>query len=198
MLNRMRKTLSRRALDAYKARKQRKANLSLDHALGVVRAMLRQTKYCFLITNSSGQWPSARLVQPIVDEADEFVLYFGTDPELRKAREIEADPHVTIALENERENANLVLYGKASLERNLDTCRRRWIGSWRLFFPGGPQEEGYVVIRFAAERIELMNFTRDVIAEPFGLRPVALARDADGTWALTDYTNPAVEPTAAG
>lgn len=189
MMNRMRKALSRRALDVYKARKQRKADLSLDHVLGVVRAMLRKTQYCFLITNSGGPWPSARLVQPIVDDTDEFALYFGTDPELRKAREIEADPHVTIALENERENANLVLYGTASLERDLDTRRRRWIGSWRLFFPGGPKKEGYVVIRFEAERIELMNFTRDVIAEPFGLRPVVLARGVDGTWALSDHTD---------
>jgi len=190
-LNRLRKSLARRARDAYKARKQRRADLSLEHALGVIRAMLRRTKYCFLITNSSGSWPSARLVQPIVDEADEFVLYFGTDPELRKVREIEADPHVTVAVEDERENANLVLYGTASLERDLDTRCRRWIGSWRMFFPGGPRGDGYVVIRFEARRVELMNFSRNVVAEPFGLRPLALVHGVGG-WALADHARLAV------
>lgn len=86
MLNRFRKTLMRRALHACKAGKQRRADPSLDHALDVDRDMLKRTKYCFLITNSGGSWPSARLVQPIIDETDEFVLYFGTDPELRNAR----------------------------------------------------------------------------------------------------------------
>jgi len=41
-------------------------------------------------------------VQPIVEEAEEFTLWFGTNPLLRKVREIEADPRVTIAIENER------------------------------------------------------------------------------------------------
>lgn len=192
MLNRLRRNLARRALDSYKAWKQRHADLSLDHALDVVRAMLKRAKYCFLITNSGGLWPSARLVQPIVDGTDEFVLYFGTGPKLRKAREIEANPHVTVAIEDERENANLILYGTASLEHDLETRRRRWIGTWRMFFPGGPRSDGYVVIRFTAERVELMNFSRNVVAEPFGLRPLALVRTADGEWTRTSHTNPAV------
>ena len=190
MLNRLRKSLTRRALDGYKARKQRRADLSLDHALDVVRAMLKRTTYCFLITNSDSPWPSARLVQPIVEETDEFVLYFGTDPGLRKVREIEADPHVTVAVEGKRENANLILYGTATLERDLSTRRRRWLGPWRMFFPGGPTSDGYIVIRFTAERIELMNFSRDVVAEPFGLRPLALDRDEAGRWTLADPANP--------
>ncbi|WP_456428404.1 pyridoxamine 5'-phosphate oxidase family protein [Rhodocaloribacter sp.] len=185
MLNRLRRILGPRLLDVYKARKQQTALLTKEHALAVSRAMLKRTKYCFLISHGDDGWCTARLVQPIVDEAEEFILWFGTNPLLRKVREIETDPRVTIAVENKRENANLVLYGTARIVRDEAVRRRRWIGSWRMFFPGGPASGAYVVIRFEAERVELLNFTRNVIPEPFGLRPLVLLKQENG-WVLAE------------
>ena len=186
MLKQIRKAVARRLLDAYKLRKQRSTVLTREHALAVVRAMLKRTKYCFFITHSPEGWCSARLVAPIVDEGEAFVLWFGTNPSLRKVREIEADPRVTIAVEDERDNANLILYGTARVERELSVRRKWWVGSWRLFFPRGPAGDDYVVIRFDAERIELMSFRRNVIPEPFGLRPLVLVR-REG-WELAEVT----------
>ena len=184
MLKPFQKTLARRFLDAYKARKQRTANLTLEHALDVVQAMLKHAQYGFLITHSTDGACSARLVQPIVDDREAFVLWIGTSPASRKVREIEADPRVTFAIEMRRENANLVLYGTARIERDIGVRRKRWLDAWRLFFPDGPTGDDYVVIRFEAERIELMNFSRNVIAEPFGLRPLVLVRRE--AWTLAE------------
>lgn len=181
MVKRIKRAVARRLLDGYKARKRRAAVLTSDHALAVARAMLRRTKYGFLISRSLDGGCSARLVQPIVDEDEPFVLWFGTSPALRKVREIEADPRATVAVGHEREGANLVLYGTARVERDVTVRRRRWIGTWRLFFPDGPASDGYVVIRFEAERMELMSFGRNVVPEPFGLRPLTLVRRA-GRW----------------
>ena len=190
MLKQIRRALARRFLDAYKSRKQRSAVLTREHALAVVRAMLKRTKYCFFITHSPEGWCSARLVEPIVDEGEAFVLWFGTNPSLRKVREIEADPRVTIAVEDEGANANLILYGTARVERDLSVRRKRWVGSWRLFFPQGPAGDDYVVIRFEAERIELMSFRRNVIPEPFGLRPLVLVRRE--RWEVAETVAPPV------
>lgn len=190
MLKRIRKALARRFLDAYKLRKQRTAVLTREHALAVVRAMLKRTKYCFVITRSLEGWCSARLVEPIVDEGEEFVLWFGTNPSLRKVREIEVDPRVTVAIEDESEHANLILYGTAHVERDVALRQKRWRGSWRLFFPDGPAGDDYVVIRFEAERIELMSFARGVITEPFGLRPLVLVRRQE--WEVVEAVTRAV------
>ncbi len=184
MLRPIRHAFARRVLDAYKRRKQRSAVVTPDHALAVARAMLERTKYCFLITRSSDGSCSARLVEPIVDKHDPFVLWFGTNPTLRKVREIEADPRVTIAVEDERERANLVLYGTAHIERDVNVRRKRWVGLWRLFFPQGPTGDDYVVIRFEAERMEVMSFRRNIVAEPFGLRPLVLVRR--GAWEVIE------------
>jgi len=198
MLKRIRRAVLRRVLAVYKARKQRSAVLTREHGLAVARAMLGRAKYCFLITHGADGWSSARLVQPIVDEVAEFVLWFGTDPSLRKGREIEADPRVTVTIEDRRQDASLVLYGTASLERDPAVRRRRWIGTWRLFFPAGPTSNEYVAIRFEAERIELMNFARNVVPEPFGLRPLTLIRRR-GQWVLANGTlEHAAQSVAAG
>jgi general stress protein 26 len=155
--------------------------------------MLKRTKYCFLITHGDGGWCTARIVEPIVEEAEDFTLWFGTNRLLRKVREIEADPHVTVAVENERENANLVLYGTATIVREQAVRQQRWVASWRMFFPRGPKSRDYVVIRFEAQRVELMNFTRNVIPEPFGLRPLVLLK-REGGWDLAQpYESPAEE-----
>ena len=189
MLKPFQKTLARRFLDAYKARKQRTTDLTLDHALDVTWAMLKRTKYGFLITRSLEGGCSARLVQPIVDDNEAFVLWIGTSPASRKVREIEVDGRATFAIEARRENANLVLYGTARIERGGPVRRQRWLGAWRLFFPDGPTGDDYVVIRFEAKRVELMNFRRNVIAEPFGLRPLVLHRGE--TWTLAAPKQPA-------
>lgn len=146
--------------------------------------MLGRAKYCFLITRGTEGWCSARLVQPIVDDSEAFVLWFGTNPTLRKVREVENDPRVTVAIQDRCENANLVLYETARIERDVALRRRWWMGTWRLFFPNGPAGDDYVVLRFEAERVELLNFRRDVIPEPFGLRPLVLVQ-REG-WALDE------------
>jgi hypothetical protein len=52
-----------------------------------------------------------------------------------------------------------------------------------LFFPNGPLGEDYVVIRFEAQQMELINFKRNVIPEPFGLKPLVLSKQG-AAWEL--------------
>jgi general stress protein 26 len=169
-------------LDNYKARKQRNRLLTKEHTLSTARAMLNKATYCFLITHSTKPWCSARLVQPIID-AENFIIWFGTNPSSRKVQEIQANPHITVAIENTKEDANIVLYGFAEIEHDRQVRQKRWIESWQLFFPKGPLGEDYVVIRFEAQQMELMNFKRNVIPEPFGLKPLVLSKQGAG-WEL--------------
>jgi general stress protein 26 len=160
-------------------------SLTTEYVLEVSRAMLKHTKYCFLISHGFDGWCSTRLVQPILDEDEDFVLWFGTNPSLRKMREIETNSRVTVAIEDDEEHANLVLYGRASIERDVAIREKRWMAPWRTFFPGGPASQDYIALRFEAQRLEVMNFKRNVVPEPFGLRPAVLFKRA-GSWILTE------------
>lgn len=180
MFKRFKKAAIRRFLDAYKQQKLRNSDTTLAHSLATSRAMLKQAKYCFLITHGENGRCSTRLVQPIVD-LEEMIIWIGTHPGLRKVAEIKNNADVTLAFENPREDSSLVLYGTAQLETSSTKRKRYWKYEWRLFFPGGPESDDYVVIRIEPSIIELMNFKKNIVQEPFGLRPVILER-ADGKW----------------
>lgn len=167
-------------LGYYKRRKQSSSDLSLENCLQVVRQTVKNTKYCFLITSGEHSWASARLVEPICD-LEELAFFIGTNPALRKVREIAACPKVTLAFGNTAENANLVVYGTAAVSTEPDIKRRYWKGTWRLFFPKGANGDDYAVIKVRAQWLELLSFQRNVIEEPFGLRPMVLHRTVDGS-----------------
>ena len=173
------KRISDVVLNAYKRKKRASADLSLAHCLRVARRIASRTKYAHLITTASGGAPSARLVQPIV-AADDFEFFIGTDPQSRKVAEIMAHPAVTLAFNQSDEDASLVVYGTATVHHEPDFKVKYWKNTWRLFFPEGPLSDDYVVIRVRAERMELLSFQRNVIPEPFGLRPVVLVRGEEG------------------
>ena len=181
-------TLGKGYLGSYKRRKQKSFNYSLAHCLNTSRAMLKKSKYCILITNNEGQGPSARMVQPIID-LDTFVFWIGTNPTLRKVKEIQRNPNVTLAFSNNRENANLIVYGKASIESGMSERRNHWIPSWLLFYPDGPSGDDFILIRVEPTEIELMNFKRNVVPpEPFGLKPVRLKK-TDEDWQVQEDKN---------
>jgi general stress protein 26 len=184
MIKKINKFIGRRILESYKKRKQKAFNASIGHCLASAREMLKKSKYCFLVTNSDEPWPSARMVQPVIN-SDTFEIWFGTNPTLRKVIEIKNNPNVTIAFGSEKENANLIIYGKASIVRDVQERRNHWIGSWLLFFPNGPGGDDFVSIRVEPTEMELMNFKRNIVPEPFGLKPVRLIKDKEN-WMVQD------------
>ena len=180
MLKAIKRTFGRMALDRYKRTKQQAAVTYAVHALRSASKQARSAKYAFLITIGDSGWPSARLVEPII-EPDFQGIWIGTNPSLRKMTEIDSNPKVTLAFADKRAQANLVIYGDATIETDLALRRRYWRAQWRLFFPEGPKGEDYVLIRIVPQRMEVMDFARNIIAEPFGLKP-ALLEFVDGAW----------------
>jgi len=179
MLKKIQKHLGRKLLNTYKMNKQKALNSSLEHCLKTIHQMIKKSKYCLLITNSNRSNPSARMVQPVFDE-ETLELWIGTNPSLRKVEEIQKDPNVTVAFLNEKEHANLIIYGKAYLINDLQERKNHWLSSWIMFFPGGPATDDFISIQIVPEEIELMNFKRNIVPEPFGLNPVQLKKSTQG------------------
>lgn len=179
-MKRILKILSTKLVKNYKQNKQKSFDPSLNHSLDTARSMLKKSKYCIFITNNDNQSPSARMVQPIVD-LDTFEIWIGTNPTLRKIEEIKNNPSVTLAFSDDKENANLIVYGKASIRSELQERKNHWISSWILFFPSGPSGNDFVSIRVEPSEMELMNFKRNSVPpEPFGLKPVKIVKKTEG------------------
>lgn len=186
-MKRLRGLAARALLALYKRRKRRLNDLSLTHCLDAARQTIAATPYCFLVSAGQSSSPSARFVEPIVDFGTGRFL-IGTDPSLRKVAELATNPHVTLAFGNTKQRANVVVYGTGKLITDQQQKQRFWKTSWRLFFPNGPRSDNYVVIEVQAQRLELMSFRHNVVAEPFGLRPVVLEFGKHG-WAVASNHN---------
>lgn len=181
MIRNLKKKLFSWLLESYKRRKQNQAITDIDYCLKVTKSMISSGKYGFFISNGNDGWCSTRLVQPIVD--GEFVIWIGTNPNLRKVTEVAENSKVTFAYQDTKQKSNLVIYGHATIESNLQLRKKYWKEEWKLFFPGGPESEDYVLIRIEALKIELMNFAKNIVPEPFGLKPVVIEKE-NGTWSI--------------
>ena len=178
----MNKKIGRYILDLYKRSKQNSADNSLNNSLQTALVTVSKTKYCFLISNGANGWSSARFVEPIV-EPDFSAIWIGTNPKLRKIKEIQGNTKVTLAFGHVQERANVVIYGEACVEGDIALRKKHWKGEWRLFFPSGPTGDDYVLIKVQPLRMEVMSFHRNVILEPFGLKPSVLNYQ-NGKWSL--------------
>ena len=181
----MKKQLFLWALNKYKAYKQSKNDNSQEHALKTVKILLDKAKYGFYISQGNDGWASTRYVQPITDWIDgELCVWVGTSASSRKVEETRNNPQVTMGFGNDPAGANLIIYGTAEISNDPVLCRKYWKPAWRLFFPEGPKSDDLVVIRIKPKRIELMDFKRNIIPEPFGLKPLVLEQ-GDGQWIVT-------------
>lgn len=172
----MKKKLLSFLMSRYKDYKQKRSNLSQKHVLTVAKEMLKKSRYVLLLTNSSGNAPSARVVQPVLEENDPFfTIWVGTRAGSRKIQEIEADDLVTLVVQDDSRSAQLILKGRASIESDNTLRRKYWQGVWRMFFPGGPLSDDYILVKFVPEEIEVLSFSQNVIPEPFGLKSCSLS-----------------------
>lgn len=140
----------------------------------------RSHPYGWLV--SAGQdHPTARLVQHLTVSED-AVLQVGTSPQSRKAREVRRSSWASYAVEDRAAFAYATFSGPCTVVDDAAERAAAWADGLEAFFPDGPAGDDFVLLRLAAERIELMDFTSGVHPDPYGLRPEVVQRSAGG-WA---------------
>ncbi|MGX9347385.1 pyridoxamine 5'-phosphate oxidase family protein [Microbacterium sp. KNMS] len=154
---------------------------SVDVWLDVARATMR-ARYCLCITDAPGG-PRARAVQPFRPD-DDLVVHFGTSPHSRKAAEIRRSGRVVLSYLRERDGACVTVRCAAEMLEDAAARRRWFMPFWRAFWPAGPDDPAFVVVRCVAFEIELWDARRRVAPPPFGLAQARLVRDPGGEWRI--------------
>lgn len=165
-------------LPRYKRYKQKRHSTDPEHIEVSIRALLDKSRYAFLISQTGeNDHSSTRYVQPVVEwHGHSFLIWIGTQTTSRKIAEIRQNPRVTLAVGLQGDGANLIIYGEASLHTDDDKRRKYWKSYWSLFFPDGPLSDDAILICVKPLKLELMDFKRNVIPEPFGLKPLCLVQ----------------------
>lgn len=149
-----------------------------ENLLAVAVATIKAAEYCFLITLSETGQANARLMQPFEPEPD-LTIWFGASLNSRKVQEIRRASQVTLAYHYAQENAYAILSGVAQVVTDPTLKRNYWREGWQAFWPGGPESEEYVLIKFTPAQIELMNFAQKITPQPYGLQPAILIREGN-------------------
>ncbi|MEU4211571.1 pyridoxamine 5'-phosphate oxidase family protein [Streptomyces sp. NPDC026206] len=127
------------------------------------------------LTTQDGLGAHTRLVEHVCVD-DDGSVWIGTSPRSRKATDVAQRPRVTYAIEDRGAGAYTVFSGQARIEDGLQERLSHWKDSFAAFFPAGPDGDDYVLLRLRPDRIELMDFSRRVHPEPFGLVPAVIER----------------------
>lgn len=158
--------------------------LSVELLLEATSAIIRQSRYCFLVTLDEAGRPNARLMQHFEPE-DDLTLWLGTSAASQKVAHILKDDRVMLAHEDPDDPAYVTLLGTARIVRDPALQRQYWVDEYLESFPAGPESEDYVLIRVTPSRIELMSYARNITPSPYGLRPAVLVRAGD-SWEIEE------------
>jgi general stress protein 26 len=156
--------------------------LTAERMLSVARSTIEAAEICFLITLKEHQPAQARLMMPFGPE-DDWTIWMGASPKSRKVRELYADARATLGYPLAQEGAYVTLLGTATIEDDRSLRKRYWRRRFIQYWPEGHDGDDYVLIKFVPSRIELMNFSQEVVPEPHGLQAAILLREGE-SWVI--------------
>lgn len=157
--------------------------MTADEALRTIKRMMKDSEYSFFITYGPTGAIHARLMQHFEPEPD-LTLWFGAGPGSRKVQEVQANGASTVSLMHPQHGGYVSLMGTAEVVTDIDAKQKYWRAHWSDIYPGGPDNDAYLLIKFTPRSIELMDFADQDIPQPYGLKPIGLVRDG-GTWAVS-------------
>lgn len=140
-------------------------------------------RFCWLMTAATGGLRHARPMGRLQSdlEADDWRMRFVADGCSRKMREIRDGRSVTATFQD-GDAAFVALAGVATLRCDAAEAQLLLRKSFELYFPTEQHRANATVIEIDVREMEL--WIRGVTAEPFGLKPTRLERDATRVWRL--------------
>jgi general stress protein 26 len=152
----------------------------VEGVLRTAREVVAKVRYCMAVTPAADGGANARVVGPFPPD-EEWSVAFVTSAGSRKADEIRRTGRLTLAYQHDPDGAYVALVGRARLAADAGSKARVWTAGLDEWFPAGREDPDAVVVRFAAERIEVWSLADRIMPEPRGLRAAVLRRE-DGEW----------------
>jgi len=153
---------------------------TVEGVLRAAREIVGRVRYCMAVTPAADGGANARVVGAF-PPGEDWSVAFVTSAGSRKAAEIESAGRLTLAYQHDATGAYVALVGRGWLDADPASKARLWIPGLDEWFPAGRDDPDAVVVRFAAERIEVWSLADRIMPEPRGLRAAVLQRE-DGGW----------------
>ena len=138
-------------MDDDKRERDEKEPGNLDEMYG----LLGEFDTAMLVTVTADEMVRARpmALQDHEDVAD-CDLWFVTEADTPKCKEIEHDRNVGVVCLRNRDSAYLSISAEAEIVRDRALIHRLWKPDWKAWFPNGPDEESLAIIKLRVQRAE--------------------------------------------
>lgn len=165
----------------YRRRGLRKVNVSVASVQAAALATIRRSRYCTVVTGD-GEHVDVRVLQPRRPKAG-LIINLGTSGASRKVEQIRRSAAVVLVYTDFRRGCGVVVHAEAEVLDDPAISRAVFIPIWRAFWPDGPDDPDFVVIRCRPTAIEVWDFSRGITPAPFGLAGARIERHSE-SWRL--------------
>jgi len=136
--------------------------------MNVAREIMTASGTCALITLDEKGRPRVRAMDPFIPEND-LTVWFGTNPESRKVKQIKNDPRVTLYYLDSDASGYVMIHGMAQLVDDQKEKEKHWKNEWEAFYPDKP--DGYLLIKVTPEWMEVLSISRGITGDPDTWQP---------------------------
>lgn len=135
--------------------------------------IMRQARYCALITLGDEGHPQARAVDAFLPE-DNLVVWIATNVQTRKVAQIRRDPRVTLYYFAPDGSGYVTLSGKAELVDSPAEKAKRWKEEWSSYYSDKNKGADYLLVRVTPSRLEVVSYSHGILNDPKTWAPVSL------------------------
>jgi general stress protein 26 len=135
--------------------------------------VMTSARYCTLITIGEDGQPQARIVDPLISEA-EGSIWVATNPQTRKVKEIAKDPRVTLLFFNAAAGEYVTVLAKATVVADAARKAAHWKPEWKPFYADQSRGPDFMLFEIRPLQLEVSSPRHQMVNDPQTWRPVIL------------------------
>ena len=135
--------------------------------------VMRAARSCTLITIGEDGQPQARIVDPLIAEA-EGSIWIATNPLSRKVQEIGRDSRVTLTFFNSAATEYVTVIGRARQVTDAARKAAHWKKEWQPFYKQQASGADFMLFEVQPTRLEVSSSRHQLDNDPKTWRPVIL------------------------
>jgi general stress protein 26 len=141
--------------------------------LAGARDVMHKARYSTLVTIGADGHPQARIVDPIVPDAD-FAIWIATNPLTRKAKEIERDPRVTLLYFDTGTSSYVTVLARATVVTDAVEKAKHWKDEWSSIYEMHDGKRDFTLIRVTPLHLEIVSASRGLVGDPKTWLPLSI------------------------
>jgi general stress protein 26 len=121
-----------------------------------VAELIKRNRYSKLITFGTDGAPRGRIMTNLPLGKD-MIIWFATGLSTSKIKDIRKNPNVSVFVDDPDDLTNASIIGKAEIVTDDRLRRKFWQEPFGFFFPGGPSNPDYCLLKIIPKKVEYLN-----------------------------------------